>query len=55
MVLYQGLTQGYMKFWELTPSDAVIMECRFGIESALSIFTITCMSAPHTVKQRKPE
>lgn len=29
----------------ITPSDAVIMECKFGIESALSIFTITCISA----------
>jgi hypothetical protein len=28
-----------------TPSDAVMIECRFGMESALSIFTITCMSA----------
>lgn len=30
----------------LTPSDAVIIECKFGMESALSIFTITWMSAP---------
>jgi hypothetical protein len=30
----------------ITPSDAVIMECKFGIESALSIFTMTCISAP---------
>jgi hypothetical protein len=29
----------------LTPSDAVMIECRFGMESALSIFTITRMSA----------
>lgn len=29
----------------LTPSDAVMMECKLGIESALSIFTMTWMSA----------
>lgn len=28
-----------------TPSAASRIDCRFGIESALSIFTITCMSA----------
>jgi len=29
----------------LTPSEAAIMDCRFGIESALSIFGMTCISA----------
>ena len=33
----------------ITPSEAVIMECKFGIESALSIFTMTCISAPQSV------
>jgi hypothetical protein len=30
---------------DLTPSEAAIMDCRFGIESALSIFGMTCISA----------
>jgi len=30
---------------ELTPCEAESMEWRFGMESALSIFTITCISA----------
>jgi hypothetical protein len=29
----------------LTPSEAAIMDWRFGIESALSIFGMTCISA----------
>lgn len=33
--------QPIKKISELTPSDAEIIEWRFGIESALSIFTIT--------------
>lgn len=37
----------------ITPSDAVIIECKFGIESALSIFTITCISAPQPARTRK--
>lgn len=35
----------------ITPSDAVIIECKLGIESALSIFTITCISAPQPAVQ----
>ena len=35
----------------ITPSDAVIIECKFGIESALSIFTITCISAPQPARK----
>lgn len=29
------------KEFVLTPSDAVMIECRLGMESALSIFTMT--------------
>jgi hypothetical protein len=33
------------QYQPLTPSDAVMIECKLGIESALSIFTITWISA----------
>ena len=35
---------------KLTPSEAESIEWRFGIESALSIFTITCISALEPTK-----
>lgn len=40
-----------IKVQMITPSDAVIIECKLGIESALSIFTITCISAPWPAKR----